>query len=108
MGQTYPAAHLVSSRLEAHFAAHVADARRRGRDVVATVPDAGAIEAIISAAFWASLRHEEGYTPRISLAFLTPDETTHPLLFERPLALDPAALTKVAPAVGRTGLHLGV
>src|SRR5271156_1705699 len=46
--------------------------------------------------------------PRISLAFLSPEQTTHPLLFERPLPLDPAALTRVAPAVERPGVHLGV
>src|SRR5687768_12794626 len=32
------------------------------------MPDAETIEAVIEAAFWASLRREEGYTPRISLA----------------------------------------
>jgi hypothetical protein len=32
----------------------------------------------------------------------------HPLLLERPLPLTPAALTRVAPAVERPGIHLGV
>ena len=36
-------------------------------------PDAEDIEAIIDAAFWASLRREEGYVPKISLALLPPD-----------------------------------
>jgi len=35
---------------------------------VATSPDAATIEAIIDAAFWASLRREENYAPKISLA----------------------------------------
>ena len=74
----------------------------------ATVPDAETIEAIIDAAFWASLRREEGYTPRISLAFLSPEEAAHPLIFERPLPLHPTSLTRVAPAVERPGIHLGV
>ena len=74
----------------------------------ATVPDAETIEAVMDAAFWASLRREEGYTPTISLAFLSPEETAHPLRFERPLALHPATLTRVAPAVERPGIHLGV
>ena len=39
------------------------------------------IEAVIDAGFWASLRREEGYTPRISLAFLSPEETADPLRF---------------------------
>ena len=32
----------------------------------------------------------------------------HPLLFERPLPLSPDSLVKVAPAVERAGIHLGV
>jgi hypothetical protein len=105
---TYPAAHAAAPRIEELFAEHAAEARRREELDVAAVPNARAIEAIVSTAFWASLRREEGYVPRISLAFLAPHETPHPLLFERPLALDPAVLTKVAPAVERPGIHLGV
>ena len=37
---------------------------------------------MIDAAFWASLRREEGYMPRISLAFLSPEQAVHPLVFE--------------------------
>ena len=106
-GPTYPAARQAAPRIHELLTEHAAFARRN-RIHVATVPDAGAIEAIVSTAFWASLRREEGYVPRISLAFLEPHETTHPLLFERPLPLDPAALTKIAPAVERAGIHLGV
>ena len=47
---------------------------RRGQEHLASVPDAETIEAIIDAAFWASLRREEGYVPRISLAFLSPEQ----------------------------------
>jgi hypothetical protein len=75
---------------------------------VATLPDAGAIQAIVDAAFWASLRREEGFIPKISLAFVSPEETKSALLFERPLPLDPGVLTKIAPAVERPGIHLGV
>jgi hypothetical protein len=107
-GQGYPVSRIVAPRLQALFTAHVAEARRRGHHHLATVPDADAIDAIIGAAFWASLRREEGYAPKISLAFAAPHETTHPLLFERPLPLDAAALTRVAPAVERAGIHLGV
>ena len=105
--ETYPAARIISPKVQAYFARHAADARHRGQ-ARATVPDAETIEAIIDAAFWASLRREEGYTPRISLAFLAPEETAHPLKFERPLPLHPATLTRVAPAVERPGIHLGV
>ncbi len=105
---TYPAARIAAPRLQALFAHHAAEARRKGEPRVATLPDAYAIEAMIGAAFWASLRREEGYAPRISLAYAAPQETAHPLLFERSLPLDPAALTRVAPAVERAGMHLGV
>jgi hypothetical protein len=72
------------------------------------LPDTPTIQAIVDAAFWASLRREEGFIPKISLAFLSPDETHSALLFERPLPLDPGILTKVSPAVERPGIHLGV
>jgi hypothetical protein len=104
----YPAARIVAPKVEAYFVRHRAEARRRGEVHVAPIPDAAAIEAIIDAAFWASLRREEDYVPKISLAFLTPAEVENPLLFERPLALEAEALTKVAPAVERAGIHLGV
>jgi len=107
-GQTYPAARIIAPRLQTLFTEHVAEAHRRGLQPVATVPDVDAIEAMIGAAFWASLRREEGYVPKISLAFAAPHETLHPLMFERPLPLESAALTRVAPAVERAGIHLGV
>jgi hypothetical protein len=108
MGQTYPAAQRAAPKIHSLFAAHAAEARRRGQDNVATVPEIETIEAIVGAAFWASLRREEGYWPKISLAFLGPHEASHPLLLERPLPLDAAPLTRVAPAVERAGIHLGV
>ncbi len=66
------------------------------------------IEAIIDAAFWASLRREEGYAPKISLAFLPPEQAGQPLTFEHRLPLTPAPLARLAPAVERPGIHLGV
>ena len=104
----YPAARIVAPKVEAHFALHVEDARRRGRVGPVIAPDADTIEAIIDAAFWASLRREESYAPKISLAFLPPEVARHPMLFERPLPLTPDKLVKVAPAVERAGIHLGV
>lgn len=38
-------------------------ARERGETDLAPEADLEAVEAIIDAAFWASLRREEGYTP---------------------------------------------
>lgn len=75
---------------------------------MAFAPDERTLEAIIDAAFWASLRREEGYAPKISLAYLPPEQAGRPLIFERPLALGASALARVAPAVERAGIHLGV
>jgi hypothetical protein len=63
---------------------------------------------MIDAAFWASLQREEGYEPEISLTFLPPERAVRPLRFERPLPLSSRALARLAPAVERPGIHLGV
>jgi hypothetical protein len=87
---------------------HRAAASHDSPEDVAALPDAATVEALIDAAFWASLRREEGYAPRISLAFLAPEARRRPLVFERPLPLRPDVLARVAPAVERQGIHLGV
>jgi hypothetical protein len=74
----------------------------------APVPDESAIREMIDAAFWASLRREEGYEPKISLAYLPPELDAQPLVFERSLPLSPGTLAKIAPVVERPGIHLGV
>jgi hypothetical protein len=107
-GPAYPAARAISVTTHEHFARRIASARAKGKDGLADVPDASAIEAIVDAAFWASLRREEGYTPKISLAFLQPEQAGGPLRFEEHLPLDPVALSRLAPAVERPGIHLGV
>jgi hypothetical protein len=104
----YPAARIVSPKVHAYFTRQRAETGANGNGRLATLPDIATIQAIVDAAFWASLRREEGFIPKISLAFLSPDETYSALLFERPLPLDPGILTKVAPAVERPGIHLGV
>jgi hypothetical protein len=72
------------------------------------LPDAAAIEALVDTAFWASVRREEGYIPKVSLAFLRPVPDLNPLTFARALPLDPSTLTGLAAAVERPGIHLGV
>ncbi len=104
----YPAARAVAPIVHAHFAKHIAAARQRGGTIGQDAPAAADIEAVIEAAFWASLRREEGFVPKISLALLSPELTSHPLRFARSLPLTPASLVKVAPAVERAGIHLGV
>src|SRR5262252_10568110 len=103
----YGGANAAAPRVAAHFARHIEAAQRDGQPA-APAPGAAAIETIVDAAFWASLRREEGFTPRISLAYLPPEQTPRPLLFERPIPLAPALLARVAPAVERAGIHLGV
>jgi hypothetical protein len=104
----YPAARIVSPKVHAYFTRQRGETIASGNGRLATLPDTTTIQAIVDAAFWASLRREEGFIPKISLAFLSPQQTTSALLFERPLSLDPGVLTKVAPAVERPGIHLGV
>ena len=106
--EAYAAARTISPKLHAYFRAHRENALKRGETHLAPLPSQETIEALIDAAFWASLRREEGFIPRISLAYLPQTQAEHPLLLERPLAIDPAAMTRVAPAVERPGVHLGV
>lgn len=96
---SYPAARTVARRLAAHFSRHPQDG---------PAPSAADIETLVDAAFWASLRREEGLTPKISLAYTSSEHVGQPLLFSAPLTLSAAALAKLAPAVERPGIHLGV
>src|SRR5579862_9090414 len=106
--QSYPPARTVAPAVRAHFERHIAQARAAGHDGLAVVPEERAIEAVIEAAFWASLRREEGYIPKISLAYMSPDESVQSLRFDTPLPLQPSVLTRVSPAVERAGIHLAV
>jgi len=105
---TYSVARLVAGRVLEHFTGHLDTARAAGRTGLAPTPDAPSVEAMIDAAFWASLRREEGLSLRISLAFVPPGQAGLPLQFRDPLPLHPAALAKLAPAVERASIHLGV
>src|SRR5947199_3097108 len=107
-GPAYAAARAVAPKVALHFADHAAAERARGRRDLAAEPDPAVVEAIIEAAFWASLRREEGYSPKISLAFLPPEQAGRPLTFASRLPLTPASLARLAPAVERHGIHLGV
>ena len=96
---TYAAAQLAADRIHLLLAdgAHPA-----------TLPDPATLAAMIDAAFWTSLRREEGYIPRISFAFVAPEQVDDALTFANALTLEPKDLTKLAGAVERAGLHLGV
>ncbi|RZK54596.1 MAG: hypothetical protein EOO91_15660 [Pedobacter sp.] len=105
---TYQAAKLVAPRIESHFAKHLAEANAKGELDLAPQPPARVIEAILDSAFWASLRKEEGHSPKISIAFLPPEQAGKPLIFNQTLPLNPNVLTKMAPGVERGGIHIGV
>lgn len=100
-GPAYAVAPVIAAKVEAYLARHRMEAG-------SSLPVADTIESAINASFWASLRREEGYIPRISLALLPREEAVQPLLFERPLRLAPDVLTRVAPVVEHAGIHLGV
>src|SRR5690606_7846085 len=105
---TYQAAKIAAPELESHFLYHIHQAELNQETDLATGPSGLIIETIIDVAFWASLRREEGHSPRISIAFLSPEQAIEPLIFSKRLALDPKILTKLAPGIERAGIHLGV
>ncbi|HKP46939.1 MAG TPA: hypothetical protein VJT50_10085 [Pyrinomonadaceae bacterium] len=105
---TYQAGLAAASTIEAHFVRHLSQARARGERDLAPAPNARAVQQMIDATFWASLRPEESRFPKITLAFLSPEQAGTPLRFEQPLPLVPQVLTKLAPAVERPGIHLAV
>jgi len=95
---TYLAARIVAPEIQAHFL--------RGGTCI--MPESFVIEALIDSAFWASLRHEEGYTPKISLAYLPPEADEQHLIFKQAQRLTPHRLVKLSPAALEPGIHLGV
>ena len=100
----YSVALSAAERIHAHFARDLVD----GTEGVAALPDVLTVTAIIEAAFWASLRREEGFTPKISLAFAAPEHVRYAMQFERALPLAAEPLTRMSAAVERPGIHLGV
>jgi hypothetical protein len=104
-GSSYPASRIVAPRVASHFSRLHDDKRTKG---VGPTPPASVVEALIEAAFWASLRRQEDYDPTISLAYLPLEDAGQPLLLSAPILLQPEALARLAPAVERPGIHLGV
>jgi hypothetical protein len=104
---TYAAAQLAANRIHRHLATPSASEQFSAVHA-ASLPDPATLAALIDAAFWTSLRREEGYIPRISLAFVAPEQVGDSISLSVPLSLEPKDLTKLAGAVERIGLHLGV
>jgi hypothetical protein len=105
---TYSAGQALAGRVQARAARDLEAARKGGAVNLAPLPTLETIDAVIDAAFWTSLRREETYVPKISMALLPREATTRALVFERRLPLIPSVLARVAPAVERPGIHLGV
>jgi hypothetical protein len=101
---TYAAARTAADRIHRYFGLHpISTGAPTG-----TMPSTATLAALIDAAFWTSLRREEIYSPRISLAFVASPQVTHPVSFATPISLVPRDLTKLAGAVERSGIHLCV
>lgn len=109
-GPAYAVARNVAPAVAEHLRLHRAalPPQDPAQPPLELLPDARSIEALVDTAFWASVRREEGYVPKISLAFLRPTPEIRPLMFEHPIPLEPHALTHLAAAVERPGIHLGV
>ena len=99
----YPAARATAVRIFPHYSKRLSADNQTG-----LLPDPDTIEAIINVAFWASLRREETWTPRISLSFVEPSHAEAALVFERPVPFASQSLTRLGPAVERPGVHLCV
>lgn len=105
---TYKAAAVVADTVVTIFTQHLDQALAKGETDMASVPSTNHVEQILDTAFWASLRREEGNSPKISIAFLSPEQAGLPLRFENKLTFSPNVLTKLGPGVERPGVHLGV
>ncbi|WP_342662631.1 putative sensor domain DACNV-containing protein [Pedobacter glucosidilyticus] len=105
---TYQSAKIVAPKISEHFLHHIALAHDQEPQDIATIPKVNIIEAIIDVCFWASFRSEEGKYPRISLAFLSPEQALHPVVFQEKLTLNAYVLSKLAPGIEGAGIHLGV
>src|SRR5678815_4724832 len=101
MGTTYAAAQVASDRIHRHLSAYSA---RCSVQTAAALPDSSTLAALIDAAFWTSLRREEGYVPRISLAFVAPGQVDDAMALATSISLEPKDLTKLAAAVDRACL----
>ncbi len=103
----YPARRQLAERVRDRFSAYL-EAASRQSSATAPPPGVDTIEELVEAAFWTSLRREEAYVPKVSIALAPRDVTSQPLIFDRPLRLLPAVLARAAPAVERPGIHFGV
>jgi len=102
----YPAAAIVAPRILDYFLRH--QRALAPGDATAPVPDVAVLESLINTVFWTSLRREEGFVPKLSIAYVPPADNAYSMRFEHPMPLSSQTLAKVAPVVERAGIHLGV
>ena len=105
---TYQAAKSVSEPIHDQFSKHIVAAGNKGAEKIAPIPEKRVIEAMVDTIFWASMRREEGHSPKISVAYLPPELAKEPLLFAQRIPFYSYSLTKLAPGAERPGIHLGV
>ncbi len=98
----YAAAPLAAQRIHAFFQRNPL----APSECLATLPDPATLASLIDIAFWTSLRREENFTPRITIAYAGPQQVTKPISFATPFSLVPSDLTRIAAAVDRAGIHL--
>ena len=105
MSDGYPAARVTAEAVYPHLLHHFE--RQNSTEAFGALPEIDDIAALIDTAFWASLLREELAIPKVSLTWLRSD-VSGALCFESPLPFTPPTVSRVAPAVERPGLHLGV
>jgi DNA integrity scanning protein DisA with diadenylate cyclase activity len=105
---SYGAASLIAEEVENHFRIQHESIVQSGGEDLAPIPTSSIISDIVNATFWSSLQREEGHSPKISVAYVPPELSEEPLIFENRKPLVPSVLTRLAPAVERPGIHLGV
>jgi hypothetical protein len=103
----YPARSDLAERVRERFSSYLEGVSRQSSSH-APQPSVDTIEELIQAAFWTSLRRDELYVPKVSLALVPRDVAGDPVVFERSMRLVPASLARIAPAVERPGIHFGV
>jgi hypothetical protein len=95
------------ARLRQYFGRENAAAKAPGAPLP-PVPSREQLTRILEETFWASLRREEGRAIILSLAFVTPEWCEDPFTLASPLFFSADQLVRIAPAVERPGIHLGV
>lgn len=98
----------ISEVVTEHLQKYHKDALMKDDQNLAPIPSRERIAEMTDTTFWASLGKEEGRSPKISIAYVAPEMVDKPLIFVKKLPFTTNSLIKLAPAVERSGIHLGV